>query len=1233
MSIVVHDELDLPLRTMGTKIYFESYKPSDKELRECVHIKMNSPNEWNPHEVVLGEVSTDDTEPFSIHIGKVQRYVYQDPTEDDALLHSTGCWLHSREIQQVDGFGNDIPDIRPTVSHDRHQAATEKSLCEKFGIGLKQAKATLRVTTQKGIRSAIMPLSRRYKTDRFYDTKRLVGKFATDTVYYPRRTIHQNIGTQLYTHKCGFRACYHMDKVDGNKVGNTLADFVHEFGAPQHLTFDGASVQVGRKTKFQQVLRRSRIDYHVSQPYRPNENPAEQSIREVKKRWYRIQAKSGAHSRLADYGVAYVCETGNICANSSKYSNGRTPLEIITGETPDISEYLDFDFYDWVTFKSNAGVAAPELGRWLGVSHRVGPMMSYWILPVSGIPISCTSVQRLTNLEKQLDTYKRRMQAYDDTIQKKYDAPSSKIKLDPDALQRGKMLDLQYEDEEFLNEYNRVIDDPKLPHEEEMQIARQEILGSDPYLNMRIGLSDYDDTGYRDGVVKHRAIDDNGRPLGIPSTNPALDTRKYHVEFADGTSEIISANVIAENVMANVDEEGHRQMLIDSIIDHRTTSDAIPKSQGTYTTLNGLKRKKRTTRGWEFCIKWKGGSSDWVSLKDLKDSYPVQLAEYCQMKKIDDEPAMAWWTPHVLKKRDRIIKKVKGKFWERTHKYGIRVPRNIKEAKEIDDENGNTQWQDAIAKEMTQIKTALTEYEGDTKDLIGFQGITGHMIFDIKLGENFRRKARYCADGHKTETPKAVTYSSVVSRDSVRILLLIAALNDFNVLSADVQNAFLTAPNKEKIYLKAGIEFGDDQGKVYIVDKALYGLKSASASFRAYVADTLDTLGYKSSPADPDVWLRPAIKTDGEKCYDYVMTYVDDLVAIGINPETTMEGLGETFKFKNNKVEKPDTYLGAKLKWYNQGFSCWTISSVDYVNAAVKTIEAGLKGKAYKLVSKPKTPMTSNYHPEMDGTPELDAEDRRYYQELIGILRWSTEIGRVDILHEVSIMSQYQALPREGHLQEVLRIIAYLKSRPKLTIFMDPRIPPLDLGMFPDRTEEFKEYYRDAEELMPYDAPVPRGRPVMITAYVDASHASNRITRRSHSGFIVFVNRAPILWYSKRQQTVETSAFSAEMIALKVCIEAIQGLRYKLRMFGVPLPKGEPSYVLCDNSGCVNNASKVESVLNKKHSSVAYNYCRWATAAGVIRVAWVPTDYNLADALTKRLPEVKRDKLFGDWTY
>ena len=271
----------------------------------------------------------------------------------------------------------------------------------------------------------------------------------------------------------------------------------------------------------------------------------------------------------------------------------------------------------------------------------------------------------------------------------------------------------------------------------------------------------------------------------------------------------------------------------------------------------------------------------------------------------------------------------------------------------------------------------------------------------MKLGENFRRKARYCADGHKTQPPKAMVYSSVVSHNSVRLLLLIAALNNLEVLSADVQNAFLTAPNKEKVYLRAGPEFGINEGKTYIVTKALYGLKSASASFRSYVADALDNAGYQSSPADLDVWLRPALKPDKENCYDYVMIYVDDLIAVGVNPKETMDALGETFKFKNNKVERVESYLGARVRWYQQGFSCWTILSVDYVNAAIKTIEAALKDKRYKLMSKANTPMTSSFIPELDGSPELGDDNCQLFQELIGMLRWSTEIGRVDILHEV----------------------------------------------------------------------------------------------------------------------------------------------------------------------------------------------------------------------------------------
>jgi hypothetical protein len=191
------------------------------------------------------------------------------------------------------------------------------------------------------MRSAILPIGRRYKADRMFNVKRLTGKFATDTLWSTTKSLRSNVATQIYTHRCGFNAAYHLTRANGDQVGYSLLDFIHEYGAPEHLTFDGAAVQVGSGTRFKDNLRRAEIKHHVSAPRRPNENPAEGSIREVKKRWYRLMTKKNVPKRLWDYGISWICETGSVIANSSGYVDQRTPLEIVTGETPDITEYLE----------------------------------------------------------------------------------------------------------------------------------------------------------------------------------------------------------------------------------------------------------------------------------------------------------------------------------------------------------------------------------------------------------------------------------------------------------------------------------------------------------------------------------------------------------------------------------------------------------------------------------------------------------------------------------------------------------------------------------------------------------------------------------------------------------------------------------------------------------------------------------------------------------------------------
>jgi hypothetical protein len=432
------------------------------------------------------------------------------------------------------------------------------------------------------------------------------------------------------------------------------------------------------------------------------------------------------------------------------------------------------------------------------------------------------------------------MNKFTEVIKAKFQTPTADLSNATRDIPSEKLLDLDKEDLKFLEDFNRVINNESIRHvEDDMEIGE-----IDPYLNMELGLPRGEDDSLQHAHVKQRTVDVEGRPIGRLSTNPLLDSRQYEVEFMDGEMEILTVNIIAENLLAQVDEEGHRQILIAEIEDHRINDDAVPIEEGTFPTTSGMKRKKRTTKGWELSDRWKDGSSNWISLNDLKDTYPVELADYAIANQIQEEPAFAWWVPYVIRKRTAIISKLRSKYWQKTHKYGIRVPQSIDEAKEIDIKNADDRWMDAVRLEMKNVRVPFEVYNGDTNDLVGYQKISGHLVFDVKLGENFRRKARYCADGYKTKSLASITYNTVVSRDSVRIILTIAALNDLEVLGADVQNAFLTAPNKEKRWLQVGSKFGAEQGKNLLIVRALYGLKSASASFRAHMAKKLDGMGF-----------------------------------------------------------------------------------------------------------------------------------------------------------------------------------------------------------------------------------------------------------------------------------------------------------------------------------------------------------------------------------------------------
>jgi hypothetical protein len=201
---------------------------------------------------------------------------------------------------------------------------------------------------------------------------------------------------------------------------------------------------------------------------------------------------------------------------------------------------------------------------------------------------------------------------------------------------KSKIIDPENEDPEFFGEFMRTIDDPSLQHSDNQFMTE---IDGDNYMGMEVAMPRGDDGERLHATVKCRVIDEEGRPIGRPHTYPLLDSRKYEVEFVDGYSEELTANIIAENLIAQVDDEGCRQMMMSEIIDHRVLPDAIPRSKGTYKNSYGVTRKKFTTRGWQLLVKWKDGSTDWVERKDLKESYPVELALCATHHSIAEEPA------------------------------------------------------------------------------------------------------------------------------------------------------------------------------------------------------------------------------------------------------------------------------------------------------------------------------------------------------------------------------------------------------------------------------------------------------------------------------------------------------------------------------------------------------------------------------------------------------------------
>jgi hypothetical protein len=406
------DQGFIPFSSQGTTLYFETRSPTTWELDNLSTVLLTAPR-WNPHDFTMpqGTVSVFSTVRSMENIPLCDNFAETDrvlgtisPALDTRILsalYSTAVQVHTSTAYPGTATGTYTGVGTPgrltaAMTGTRHTKVNPENLARLWNIGIETAKRTLQVTTQQGIRTALHPLHRCYHVDHLHlNRRRLNRDWFTDTLFSKITSLQGNTCAQVYTNG-NYTSVHPM--TSKARVGVTLTEFSDDVGIPDSLTTDGAMEVVGPKTEFMKEVNRLKVRLKRAEVGRCNQNyAAEREVGELKKRWRNRMVRKKVPRRLWDFGLMY--EAG-ILNRIPKGNSGRTGLEIVTGETPDISEWVDFEFYDRVWFYDHKKIemdsAGKRLARWLGIAHRVDSDLCYWLLLLNGSILAHTTVQHVT---------------------------------------------------------------------------------------------------------------------------------------------------------------------------------------------------------------------------------------------------------------------------------------------------------------------------------------------------------------------------------------------------------------------------------------------------------------------------------------------------------------------------------------------------------------------------------------------------------------------------------------------------------------------------------------------------------------------------------------------------------------------------------------------------------------------------------------------------------------------
>ena len=1177
--ITTNDGYIFPLDIKSGLAYLKMRPYTDDEFRDLPHVHFTSDVDWDPN-ILDHEISNND-----------KWYDQQDDVDeipDKSDFDIVGDYKKLNESEMAFSVDNHflqrakelIPeelDMDLIVNeHEMHKSSPDYKSFARFFPGLSEEaiKKTFDATTRyarRGLQPG-MNLQKFYRSPcPALNVARRPEPVCTDTIYcdYPSVPLGFK-AAQVYIGRNTNVSSVHGVKTDKAFVA-TLQEEIRRRGAMQMIVSDNARAETSKRVK--DILRAYAIDDWQSEAYFQHQNYAERHYRDLKRNTNNLLNRTGAPPTAWLLAMQWISFLMNRIAIESL--EWRTPMEKLTGVTPDISIILRFSFWEPVYFAieepSFPSTSTESKGRFVGASEHVGHSMTYKILDdKTGLIFHRSQVRSAWDTEN---------------INKKADeAPPKKPK---------KTLDEDPKDIDPIEDYIEYV---KSSREEELKsdprttlptIDIESIIGQ-TYLTAPKD----DGTRYRAEVIE--AIEENSRKI---AANP--ETRRFRCSVDKGRwEEILTYNEIM-NFLEKELEPG--QYGFRDIVDHH--GPVLKKNKKL-----GDKMKRWNGSSWNLKILWDDGTYTWEPRDSIEADDNVTVALYAQKAGLLETPG--WKKYAEICKREkkllRLINQTKLKAYRTTpvYKYGFEVPRDHTHAMELDKKNGNKKWQEAEAMELSQLDEYDTFINIGEKASTpeGYRKITGHFVYDIK--HDGRHKARYVAGGHLTPVPVESVYSSVVSLLGIRIVTFLAELNRLKLWSTDIGNAYLEAKTKEKVYIIGGPEFGERHGSTLLISRALYGMRSSGARWHDRFYDVLVSEGFILSKAETDIWMR-----DKGDHYEYIAVYVDDLIIASKDPEDITNMLQRKHDFKLKGTGEVTFHLGCDYTRDEDGTLC--VAPKSYIKRMIDTYEQMFGVPPKKNVT---SPLEKGDHPENDLSEELDMEGVKKYQSMVGAMQWAVSLGRLDITTAVMTMSGFRAAPRKGHLERVKRIYAYLSQFRDGAIRVRTELP--DFSDVPDQQYDWTHStYGDVKEAVPTDAPEPKGKPVIHSKYVDANLFHDMITGRAVTGCIDMLNQTTVEWFSKKQPTVEAATYGSEFVAARTATDQTIAMRTILRYLGVNLVG--KTYLFGDNESVVKSCTVPHSALKKRHNALAYHRVREAIAAKILAFIHIPGVLNPADILSK----------------